>query len=179
MALNSKQQLFVDEYLKTYNATKSALAAGYSENTGYAHGHKLLKNAEISAIISQRLSETAMSANEVIKRLGEHARGTFEPFLTLYPDGETIAVNLTTEKAQAHIHLIKKISQRKVTRTKGYETTEDVTLTIEIHDPQAALNTLAKHHGLLTDKTEITGAGGSPIQQKLIIEYVTVEDNVT
>lgn len=29
------------------------------------------------------------------------------------------------------------------------------------------------------DKTELTGKGGEPIQQKLIIEYVTIEDNAT
>jgi len=32
----------------------------------------------------------------------------------------------------------------------------------EFYDAQSALNTLAKHHGLLTDKTEITSAGGQP-----------------
>ena len=31
-----------------------------------------------------------------------------------------------------------------------------------------ALNTLAKHHGLLTDKTEITGKDGEAIQVKFV-----------
>jgi len=38
----------------------------------------------------------------------------------------------------------------------------------EFYDAQSALNTLAKHHGLLTDKTEITGKDGEAIQVKFV-----------
>lgn len=128
--------------------------AGYAESGAYAHGHKLLKNAEISEAISQRLTESAMSADEVVKRLGEHARGTVQPFLVQREDSNNITIDLTTPQAQANLHLIKKISQKHTLRTRGDdEEVEDTTLTIELYDAQGALNTLAKHHGLLADKS--------------------------
>ena len=121
-----------------------------------------------------------MGADEVLIRLGEHARGSLAPFTV--QNGINILIDLTTVQAQANIHLIKKISQRRIVKRKSKdddESEEDTTLSIEIYDAQAALTTLARHHGLLTDKTELSGKNGEPIQQKLIIEYVTTEDNAT
>lgn len=39
--LNPKQKDFADEYIKTGNATQSALKAGYSENYAKAQSSKL------------------------------------------------------------------------------------------------------------------------------------------
>ena len=47
MKLNPKQQLFVEEYLIDFNATQAAIRAGYSENTAYSQGPRLLENVEI------------------------------------------------------------------------------------------------------------------------------------
>lgn len=38
MSLNAKQRLFVAEYLLDGNATRAAIAAGYSERTAYSIG---------------------------------------------------------------------------------------------------------------------------------------------
>ena len=151
MALNSKQQMFVNEYLKCYNATQAALVAGYAEGSAYAHGHKLLKIAEIKEAISQRLSESAMSADEVLMRLAEQARGEHGKYITTSGTVD-IATLVNAKKA----HLIKKVKETQ----DGME--------YEFYDAQSALNTLAKHHGLLTDKTEITGKDGEAIQVKFV-----------
>ena len=58
MALNAKQQRFALEYLVDYNATQSAIRAGYSRKTAGAQAHKLLKNAEIAEEIKKKY-ETA------------------------------------------------------------------------------------------------------------------------
>lgn len=47
MKLTPKQQLFVEEYLIDFNATQAAIRAGYSENTAYSQGPRLLENVEI------------------------------------------------------------------------------------------------------------------------------------
>jgi len=47
MKLTPKQQLFVEEYLIDFNATQAAIRAGYSENTAYSQGPRLLDNVEI------------------------------------------------------------------------------------------------------------------------------------
>lgn len=169
MALNNKQQLFVDSYLQCFNATKAALDAGYSEKSAHAIGWENLRKPEIKEAISQRLSETAMSPEEVIKRLADIGRGSIAPFIVQREGDEDISLDLTTPQAQANLHLIKKVTQRRTIRTRGEdEEIEDITLSIEMYPADSTLTTLAKHHSLLTDKTEITGKGGAPLQ----IEYV-------
>ena len=165
MSLNSRQQKFVELYLQNLNATRSAIDAGYSEKTACSIGWENLRKPEIKDAISRRLSETAMSPEEVIKRLGEHARGSVSSFLT--QDDDNISIDLTTPQAKANLHLIKKITQRRIIRTKGDdEEIDDTTLSIELYPADGALNTLAKYHGLLTD---YTGRNGE--KDKLQIEH--------
>lgn len=74
--MNDKQTAFVEEYLKTFNATQAALAAGYSPKSACAIGWENLRKPEIAKAVSERLSETAMSADEALMRLAAIARGT-------------------------------------------------------------------------------------------------------
>lgn len=50
--LNARQLAFAENYACWGNATKAAKAAGYSQETAYAQGHRLLKVAEIQAAIA-------------------------------------------------------------------------------------------------------------------------------
>lgn len=62
--LTAKQQRFVDAY--DGNATKAAIAAGYSEKTAYAIGQSNLKKVEIIAAIKAR--ETARTTPLIMTR---------------------------------------------------------------------------------------------------------------
>lgn len=159
MALSAKQQLFVDLYLTTFNATQSALAAGYSDKTAYAQGARLLKNAEISEAIRARLDETAMSANEVLMRLAEHARGDIDNYLD-----EAGNFDLPKARQAAKTKLIRKFKTKTTVRTFGETEVETTEVEFELYDAQAALSLLGKHHALFTDKTELTGKDGEAIQ---------------
>jgi phage terminase small subunit len=44
--LTDKQKRFCEEYVIDWNATRSAIAAGYSENTSYSIGSENLKKPE-------------------------------------------------------------------------------------------------------------------------------------
>ena len=55
--LNVKQQMFVDEYIKSGNAYQSAIKAGYSEKYAKARSHKLLENVGIKSAIDKRMEE--------------------------------------------------------------------------------------------------------------------------
>lgn len=58
--MTPKQKLFVKEYLVDLNATRAAIAAGYSEKTAYSQGQRLLKHAEVAQKIAanaQKLTE--------------------------------------------------------------------------------------------------------------------------
>ncbi len=57
---------------------------------GYAHpnkqGPRLLVNVGIRDAIEKRLNDVAMGANEVLTRLGGHARGDLSEFVGLTPE---------------------------------------------------------------------------------------------
>ena len=176
MALTAKQQIFIDEYLKTRNATQAALAAGYSEKSACAIGWENLRKPEIDEAVKQRLDENAMSANEVLAGLADQARGDIGDFLTTIDEGEDENITITVDLAKAikakKTGLIKKLSQTRTVRYRGDDETEEtVSTTIELYDRQAALALLAKHHKLLTDKQELTGKDGAPLENELRISH--------
>lgn len=57
MSLSPQQKAFADFYIESGNATKSAKKAGYSERSAYSQGQRLLKHAEVSSYIADRLGE--------------------------------------------------------------------------------------------------------------------------
>ena len=72
-ALNNRQQLFVDDYLIHFSATKAAKNAGYSEKTAYSQGQRLLKNVEIISHVESRLKESRMGSDKVMKMMSDIA----------------------------------------------------------------------------------------------------------
>lgn len=55
--LTTKQSLFIDHYLISFNATKAAKMAGYAENSAGVTGCELLKNPKIKDAIDKKLDE--------------------------------------------------------------------------------------------------------------------------
>lgn len=80
MALNQRQLTFCEEYIKTNNATKAAIAAGYSEKTARVIGPENLSKPAISAYIKSRLdeinAEQIASTDEVMRFFTSVMRGT-------------------------------------------------------------------------------------------------------
>lgn len=149
MALSVKQTLFINEYLRTFNATQAALAAGYSEKTARSIGAENLTKPDIAQAIKERLQESAMSADEVLMRLAEQARASYADCIET--GGK---VNIEKLITSGKAHLIKSIKETEYGRN------------VEFYDAQAALIQLGKHHKLFTDVSETKHSG------KLEIEYV-------
>ena len=146
MALSKKQRLFIDNYLQCWNATQAAKDAGYSERTAYSIGPENLNKPEIAEEVERRLAESAMSADEALDRLGNIARNSIEEFIDIDEDGH-IKLALNKAKEAGVLHLVKGI----VPTANG--------LKLELHDSLRALELIAKHHGLFTDKVDITTGG--------------------
>ncbi len=155
--LTPRRKAFIEHYLACWNQTKAASLAGYAQPA--MEGSRLMKNDEIARAIQERLDELKVSADEVIIRLAEHARSTMADFIDL-----TELPPVFKKAAESgKLHLVK-----KATTTKRYfkgEVVEEKT-EFELYDAQAALALLGKHHKLFTDKQEITGPEGGPIQIK-------------
>lgn len=77
--LKPKELKFAEEWLKTTNATQSAIKAGYSARTAYSAGNRLLKKVDVKQYIDERLAEMKESSiadtNEVMQFLSSTMRG--------------------------------------------------------------------------------------------------------
>lgn len=69
-ALKRKERKFVLEYLKDFNASRAARAAGYSEKSAHVQGCQLLKKPNIKATLanSQRQTEKILEKEVVLSR---------------------------------------------------------------------------------------------------------------
>lgn len=76
--LTIKQKKFADEYIKTGNATQSAINAGYSEKTARKIGSENLTKPDIKAYIDERMKkleeEAIADQKEILKGLTRQAR---------------------------------------------------------------------------------------------------------
>ena len=80
---NDRQQRFIEEYCAGRNCTMAAKRAGYSPDTAYSQGSRLLKNAEIRAAIDERLASLALGSAEVTKLTSDIAQSNINEFLTV------------------------------------------------------------------------------------------------
>ena len=149
--LTDKQKQFVEEYLVDLNATQAAIRAGYSEQTAYSIGQRLLKKVEVQEAIQQaqnkRSERTQITQDEVIRRLIEN-------------------VDISMGKKATVITIPSKSENGGVV---GNDVAQFV------YEPSAAnkaLELLGKHLGIFKDGVDIT-SGGKPLQPT-IIELVGV-----
>lgn len=161
-SLSDKQTAFVEAYLQTWNATKAAKLAGYSEKTAYSQGHDLLKKPEIDSRVRARIAEMTMQADEVLLRLAGHARGDMGEMI----DRETMGLDLKKVVNEGSSQLIKKLKQ--TTSSDGIA--EKVTIEVELYDAQAALVHIGKHLGLFESKLDITSGG----EQITTVNFIAV-----
>jgi len=135
MALNKRQALFVEKYLKLNNATKAAIEAGYSPKTAKQIGSRLLTNVDIASRVEKRtekiMQSAKMEADEVLERMAAIARGNIGQFIDVNGDIRILGMN-------APLHLIKRI------KTKRSEKFGDE-IEVEMYDAQSALVTIGKH----------------------------------
>jgi phage terminase small subunit len=140
--LTDKQRVFVEEYLTCWNAAEAARKAGYPETSARQIGSENLSKPDINAYIQQRLKEKAMSADEVLARLADHASGSLDDFLTA--TGRSFRFDIVKARKAGKMHLLKSISKGP----KGVR--------FELRDPQSAMDKILRVAGKYKDKVEVT-----------------------
>lgn len=201
--LTTKQQVFIIEYTRDFNATRAALAAGYSEKTAYSIGQQNLKKVEIANAIRARIDELTVGADEMLIGLSQQARASLGDFFkvveewTRWPlptqeviDAEDRVIDEESgEKATFYwvrhiaLDLDKLIDPRYAPLVKKFGDSPKNGLTIELYDKQSAWRDIAKLRGLVTEKHEIKHdidfSKLSNEQLNRIIEGEDVSDVVT
>lgn len=167
MALSEKHQQFAEEYLRTFNKTSAyqAVYSTVSRRVAAVNAHRLMKdNAEVVEYIQLRIAETAMSADEVLARLAEHARGDIGEYLRHAPVTDDVLIDLPKAVEAQKTRLIKKLTQKRTTRTMRDDSEiEELVTSIEMYDAQAALGMIGRKHGLFVDRQELTGKDGEAL----------------
>jgi len=138
-----KHRLFIDELFKCnmHQAQAYLNVYGGDYDNARARSSGLVAKRNIAEEIERRLSEKAMTANEVIARLAEQAQAQYSDYIS--PDG-TVDLGRLLEDGKGH--LIKKTKHNK-----------DGKLEVEFYDAQSALVHIGKIHSLFTDRVEHTG----------------------
>jgi len=137
--LRPRQEAFVREYVLDFNATRAALAAGYSEKTARQMGSENLSKPYIQEAIKQRLQDKIMTQEEALVRFAEQARTDMKDFLTIDDQGNASVDFLKAQKLNK-LHLIKSITPTR------YGTK------VELIDPQAALRDVGKNLGMFKEQ---------------------------
>lgn len=143
--MNTKQTIFVNEYLKCWNASEAARRAGYNGKSGQI-GYRLLKDVEIQSYIKERTDEIKMSADEVLIRLAIMARSNMADFAHIKNSEDLVNLGDTAG-------VIKKFKKRVFDTPIG----ERQDIEIELYDAQSALEKLGRHHALFTDNVNHGG----------------------
>jgi hypothetical protein len=180
--LTGKQQAFINFYLgeARFNATEAARLAGYEGNdqTLGQVGYENLRKPEIASEINSRINEAAMSANEVLGRLSQIARGEVADFLD--EDGK---FDLKTARKLKKAGLLKKLKSKRTFKqvdsiTEGDEESRETLETalvyeeveFQLYSAHEALRDLGKYHKLFNDRHEVSGLNGGPIQVTVVYE---------
>lgn len=153
--LNHKQWLFVREYLVDLNGTRAAIRAGYSESSAHTTAHELLRNPKVASAIDTALAEApGVTRARIVDELAKIAFANAGEFFEWGPDGVKVkdSANLTDDQKS----IIAEVTQT-VTPGGG-------TIRVKLSDKQAALEKLGKALRLFSERVEVTGRDGGPIE---------------
>jgi phage terminase small subunit len=155
--LDPREQRFVELYVETSNATRSALAAGYGRNYQNAgvYANRLLKKARIKDAVDRRnaelMAELDFTPDRIIAEIAKVAAVNTADFVTI------------DDKGHPHIDM-SGVKRRHLAAVASIENT-DKGVKYKLHDKLKALDMLAKMARLYpAERTELTGADGEPIQ---------------
>lgn len=169
--LNPKQRAFVREYLIDLNATQAAIRAGYSEDTAYSQGQRLLKHVEIQKAVAAaqnlRAERTEITADRVLQELAKIGFSDIRKAVRWHsslvteednPDGGDIAVIKRIVTNQVEIIASEDIDDETAAAIAEISQTTQGGLKIKFHDKRAALVDIGKHIGMFVEKHEHSGA---------------------
>jgi phage terminase small subunit len=188
--MTARQRLFAEHYVRCLNATKAALAAGYSARSAYAIGSENLRKPEVAALIAELLPEE-MSRQEVGVRLSEQARadmGSYFKIVEMWTDEPLPSHEPVLDEFERPITKIELVPimgkpepvtfyrVRKVVvdtarmvdpqysrLVSKFQDSPKFGLSLELHSVQGALIAMGKAHKMFVERAEVSGANGEPL----------------
>lgn len=185
--LGIRQKQFCEAYLSDpeMNATKAAMVAGYSKNTAYCQGPRLLKDPRVQEYIAERMKtrnkETGVSPERVLAEVTHMALDDMGNYVNWETD-EAGNVDLRVKSSKdIDTRNIREITYTTYTDKNGGKRS---TLNLKLYDKTPALITLGKHLGIIKDRVEVDIPNGITVnfniprpdkEKKLICEKDGIE----
>jgi phage terminase small subunit len=148
--LDDRQDRFCSEYLVDFNATRAAIAAGYSEKTARSQASDLLTRPNVQDRVKElaesTMKETGDNRRRVILELQMIAYGDMKDFMD-WKDGkiEWKDSKILGDKTR----LVQEISESYSANGGSRK--------IKLHDKLKALEMLSKYYGLFKEQVEHSG----------------------
>ncbi|OME58214.1 hypothetical protein BSK59_08500 [Paenibacillus odorifer] len=164
--LTEKEEIFILEYLRDFNATRAAMAAGYSKKTAYVIGWENLRKPKVQAKIAEHkeavTSELGLSVQRVIAEYLKIAFAdtsdyvefgqTEEPVLNEYgPVLDQEGVQLTRTVDFVHFKNSYEVDGTLISEVKQGRDG----VSIKFYDKLKALKELEKYLGYMDEETKL------------------------
>jgi phage terminase small subunit len=158
MALTPKQARFVAEYLIDLNATDAAKRCGYSPKTAKQQGSRLLTDADVAQAVAEGKARQLQAADLTAARvLEEMRRLAFFDIAAIFDEGGNLRpIHDVPPEARAAITGVE-VVRANLNPADG-KRDPDYLHKVKVVQKDRALEMLAKHFGLLTEKVEHSGA---------------------
>lgn len=191
--LSEKHRIFVMEYLRDFNATRAAMAAGYSKRSAYTEGWRLLKHADVQSEIKRLQEEMAGELWLDIKRViaeymkiafadvadvldfGMEEKAVYDMEGNPVPDPET-GEQMKYKRNYVTFKNVDQIDSSVISEVKQGKDG----VSIKLHDKMRALEKLEKYLGYMTEEDRLKldklraevktlqGDGGKPVDDGFI-----------
>lgn len=146
--LSEKQRIFVEEYKKDFNATQAAERAGYKNPSvsGNLNLKKKVVKKEIDKARNKQLKRIKLEADEILEEI--LAIASADITAAYNSDGTLKPIEKWPENVK------KSLSGISRSESVGSES-QSLSMNVKFHPKLKALELLAKHLKLLTDRVEI------------------------
>jgi hypothetical protein len=151
----TKAQIFAEHFVEHGDAAAATLAVGALPD----EADLLLADPHVQRALDKLAILEGVSVGEAKVRLSQWARGSVAPFLRVGEDGQ-VHVDLATEEAKQHYHLLHRVVERRYTTQTEQGTVEVVETEIEMYDAiEATHRILQLHNAYPPAKYDLTTNG--------------------
>jgi phage terminase small subunit len=154
----AKQQAFIHAYLTSFDATKAAIAAGYSRRSAVAQASQQLHNPkvsnEITRLMTLKLKKIDVTTDHVIAEIARLGFSNMADYIEVQPDGSA-AINLL-KLSREQTAAIQEITVDEYTEGRGEDARQVKRVKFKLADKKGPLELLGKHLKLFAERIEVT-----------------------
>ena len=158
--ITDQQRSFVEHYTLSFDATKAARQAGYSDKTAGQLGYQLLQNPSIRDEIDKIIEKNAKRHSElrfrVIRELARIGFANIKDFGTFDKNG-------------FHVHSSDDLEDELTAAIQEFHVTEtdkSRSVKFKLASKEKALEMLGRHLGMFSDRIEVEGLAPFVIQRR-------------